>query len=269
MTLSPGQKVQPKRSMRTSTGGVQCLLQLNIERAGTETAPVHRAEHLDVAYRVKPKAFRDALLHDRQQLPHPLFRVRGVDKVRVPAFGRCQIGRQAIVDAMRIADNPALGGLPENLGQTHDRDGTRSDDISQHLSRTDRWQAAHWAETGALTAGRRVPFTRALNKRLGLPVYDIYPFVNWFHAGLNPRGFNLPRGRPPSRRPACPAGRRPRRSAPASAETRRRSGRRIKSPAGRLYWSSQTSSMRQPLKMLLTMIVSPLTQGCRQVASLV
>jgi Asp/Glu/hydantoin racemase len=37
-----------------------------------------------------------------------------------------------------------------------------------------------------------VPFTRALNKRLGLPVYDIYAFVNWFHAGLNPRGFNLP-----------------------------------------------------------------------------
>jgi hypothetical protein len=37
-----------------------------------------------------------------------------------------------------------------------------------------------------------VPFTRALNKRLGLPVYDIYAFVSWFHAGLNPRGFNLP-----------------------------------------------------------------------------
>ena len=37
-----------------------------------------------------------------------------------------------------------------------------------------------------------VPFTRALNKRLGVPVYDIYAFVNWFHAGLNPRGFNLP-----------------------------------------------------------------------------
>jgi hypothetical protein len=37
-----------------------------------------------------------------------------------------------------------------------------------------------------------VPSTRALNKRLGLPVYNIYAFVNWLHAGLNPRGFNLP-----------------------------------------------------------------------------
>jgi hypothetical protein len=37
-----------------------------------------------------------------------------------------------------------------------------------------------------------VPFTRALNQRLGLPVYDIYAFVNWSQAGLNPRGFHLP-----------------------------------------------------------------------------
>jgi hypothetical protein len=36
--------------------------------------------------------------------------------------------------------------------------------------------------------------------------------------------------------------------------------------AGCLYLSSQTSSMRQPLKMLLTMIVNPLTEGCQQLA---
>jgi hypothetical protein len=36
------------------------------------------------------------------------------------------------------------------------------------------------------------PFTRALHYRLGLPVYDIYAFVKWFQAGLDPRGFNLP-----------------------------------------------------------------------------
>ena len=32
------------------------------------------------------------------------------------------------------------------------------------------------------------------------------------------------------------------------------------------YLSSQTSSMRAPLKTLLTMIVSPFTYGCQQVA---
>jgi hypothetical protein len=32
------------------------------------------------------------------------------------------------------------------------------------------------------------------------------------------------------------------------------------------YSSSQTSSMRQPLKTLLTIILRPLTRGCQQVA---
>jgi hypothetical protein len=34
------------------------------------------------------------------------------------------------------------------------------------------------------------PFARALHLRM--PVYDIYSFVSWFHAGLSPRGFGLP-----------------------------------------------------------------------------
>jgi len=33
------------------------------------------------------------------------------------------------------------------------------------------------------------------------------------------------------------------------------------------YLASQTSSIRQPLKMLLTIIFSPLTRGCQQVAA--
>ena len=32
------------------------------------------------------------------------------------------------------------------------------------------------------------------------------------------------------------------------------------------YLSSQTSSMRQPLKMLFTITASPFTRGCQQVA---
>jgi hypothetical protein len=36
------------------------------------------------------------------------------------------------------------------------------------------------------------PFARALRQRLQMPVYDIYSFVTWFHAGLSPRGFGLP-----------------------------------------------------------------------------
>ena len=43
-----------------------------------------------------------------------------------------------------------------------------------------------------LAAHCGAPIAGALSKRLGLPVYNIYAFVNWLHAGLNPRGFNLP-----------------------------------------------------------------------------
>lgn len=36
------------------------------------------------------------------------------------------------------------------------------------------------------------PYARALRERLRLPVYDIYSFVTWFHAGLAPRDFGHP-----------------------------------------------------------------------------
>ena len=37
-----------------------------------------------------------------------------------------------------------------------------------------------------------VPYARALRDRLGVPVYDIYSFMLWFHAGLAPRDFGHP-----------------------------------------------------------------------------
>ena len=48
-------------------------------------------------------------------------------------------------------------------------------------------------EVGAvvLECTNMVPFARALRQRLHMPVYDIYSFVTWFHAGLSPRGFGL------------------------------------------------------------------------------
>jgi hypothetical protein len=36
------------------------------------------------------------------------------------------------------------------------------------------------------------PYARALSDRLLLPVYSIYSFVTWFHAGLAPRDFGPP-----------------------------------------------------------------------------
>jgi Asp/Glu/hydantoin racemase len=36
------------------------------------------------------------------------------------------------------------------------------------------------------------PYARALRDHLGVPVYDIYSFMLWFHAGLAPRDFGHP-----------------------------------------------------------------------------
>src|ERR1700730_15513276 len=137
MTLSPGQKVQPNRSMRISPGGFERVLQLHIERAGAEAATVHRAEHLDVAYRVEPEALRDPLLHDRHELAHPLLGVDRIDEVEVASLDRGEIGHQALVDAVRVGDDAALGSLAEDLSQAHDRHGTGSDDVGKNLPRPD------------------------------------------------------------------------------------------------------------------------------------
>ena len=33
------------------------------------------------------------------------------------------------------------------------------------------------------------PYAAALQAELGLPVYDIYSMITWFHTGLRPRAF--------------------------------------------------------------------------------
>jgi Asp/Glu/hydantoin racemase len=45
------------------------------------------------------------------------------------------------------------------------------------------------------------PYAHALREALGLPVYDIYSFISWFHAGLRPRDFG-----PPADRRTCLGG---------------------------------------------------------------
>jgi len=37
------------------------------------------------------------------------------------------------------------------------------------------------------------PYAGALQAETGLPVYDIYSMISWFHAGLRPRVFDAPR----------------------------------------------------------------------------
>jgi hypothetical protein len=40
------------------------------------------------------------------------------------------------------------------------------------------------------------PYAAALNRRLRIPIYTVYTFVTWFHAGLQPREFGFPGSSP-------------------------------------------------------------------------
>ena len=51
-----------------------------------------------------------------------------------------------------------------------------------------------YPDVGALVleCHNMAPYSRALHNELGLPIYDVYTFVTWFHSGLAPRDFGPP-----------------------------------------------------------------------------
>ena len=51
-------------------------------------------------------------------------------------------------------------------------------------------------EIGALVleCHNMAPYSSALSAAVGLPVFDLYSFICWFHAGLAPRRFDRPHG---------------------------------------------------------------------------
>jgi hypothetical protein len=57
-SLSPGAKVQPNLSTLRSRW-IQHGLEFDVEGACADTAPVHRAEHLDITDRIEAEAARD------------------------------------------------------------------------------------------------------------------------------------------------------------------------------------------------------------------
>jgi hypothetical protein len=69
-------------------------------------------------------------------------------------------------------------------------------DLDVDLARSDIIDAgqallAQHADLGAivLECTNMPPYALALREALGLPVFDIYSLITWFHAGLRPRDF--------------------------------------------------------------------------------
>ena len=53
---------------------------------------------------------------------------------------------------------------------------------------------AKYPDVGAivLECTNMPPYAAALQRAVGLPVYDIYSMITYFHAGLRPRDFAVP-----------------------------------------------------------------------------
>ncbi len=109
------------------------------------------------------------------------------------------------------ADHLAAAGAPPDtpVGRTDD-----SCELNRTMNRAEPMADMAACEADVLAAGRALvaehrdlgavvvectrmaPFSKALAQKIGLPVYDIYSFVTWFHGGLAPRDFGHPGSAP-------------------------------------------------------------------------
>src|SRR5208337_1352951 len=145
MTLSPGAKVQPKRSTLRSPAGFSaaCSSMLS-ERAPTPPRFIGQSTWMS---RIGFKAFGDAGLHQFQDALNGGLGIFGRNEVEIALSGRsAKTGHRALIDAMGVDNDSARGGLPEHLGQSHYGHSARADDVGQHLPRSDGWQLVDIAD---------------------------------------------------------------------------------------------------------------------------
>jgi Asp/Glu/hydantoin racemase len=115
-------------------------------------------------------------------------------RVGVLTFSKARLSPDHFLAAGAAPDTPVVGAdNGREFYRVIEREETVLDIAAARadiLAAGDELVARH-PEVGAvvLECTNMVPFARALHQRLGLPVWDIYSFVTWFHAGLSPRGF--------------------------------------------------------------------------------
>jgi hypothetical protein len=118
-------------------------------------------------------------------------------RVGVLTFSAALLGPDHLVAAGAATDTPIVGAeRGREFWPVIARDEVTFDIAAARqdiLEAGDELVAEH-PEVGAvvLECTNMVPFARALRQRLQMPVYDVYSFVTWFHAGLSPRSFGLP-----------------------------------------------------------------------------
>ena len=146
MTLSPGPKVQPKRSTLASPGGFKsrCSSRLS-DRA---PSPPRFIGHSTCTSRIGSSpnraGMRLATISSSLATPSSGSWQRTRWKSLLGLVARLR--HQALVDPMRVGDDPALRRLPEHLGQPDHRHRPAGDDVGQHLARPDRGQLVDVAD---------------------------------------------------------------------------------------------------------------------------
>ena len=119
------------------TWWIQRCLQFEIERARAEPPAIHRAEHLNLAYRIDGKASRNPLSNEQQQLAHRLVGVHRFDEEEVGAVVCAEFWHEAAIDPMRVGDNAARGRLAEDFEQPDHGHGLGGNEVREHLPRSD------------------------------------------------------------------------------------------------------------------------------------
>ena len=102
------------------------------------------------------------------------------------------------LDAVGIAQDTPVAGIPQDSNfvrwiKEGDTSVTYETLKSEVVETARRFVASH-PQIGAivLECTNMPPYAAALQRAVGLPVYDIYSMITYFHAGLRPRDFAVP-----------------------------------------------------------------------------
>jgi hypothetical protein len=87
-----------------------------------------------------------------------------------------------LVDAVSVDDDPAFGRLAKYLGQTHDRDGARPDDVREHLARANGGQLIDVGRPGAGTVSSSACISRLSTMEVSSTTKKSHPACDF---GLN------------------------------------------------------------------------------------
>jgi len=116
--------------------GGESLLEQGVQRPGAGGSTVHGGEDLHVPAGVEPERGGDAGTGDVYGAGGGGLGVVAGEQEEIRQA--LEQGWAAGVDAMRVGDDAGLGGLAEDLGQPHPRNGGGGEQIAQHLAGADR-----------------------------------------------------------------------------------------------------------------------------------